>query len=252
MVAGGCISSTPLLPGDAGVPFPDFAQAHGVASAACRAVITFTAEIRLSGQVAGEAFGVRMLSGFQRPASMRLVGLSPFGAPVFILAASESESVLYLQRDQRVLRGASATELLDATVGVALGPEELLAVLTGCVAMSPDPIGGRLHRNGWVAIDLADGSTVYLDFDEGDWRPRAALRGEWVVDYPPFPGTFPDEVVLRSTRQAVEVTARVAQFEANTPIDAAAFAVVVPDHAIPITLDELRAAGPLRDAGNAP
>jgi hypothetical protein len=51
----------------------------------------------------------------------------------------------------------------------------------------------------------------------------------------------------------VEIVARVAQFEANTPIDPVAFTVDVPPGTPPITLEELRAAGPLRavDDGGA-
>jgi hypothetical protein len=42
------------------------------------------------------------------------------------------------------------------------------------------------------------------------------------------------------------MTARLAQLEANVDIDDAAFRVDVPDDALPITIDELRDAGPLR------
>lgn len=254
MLAGACAPAPPLLPADIGVPFPDFARAHAAASAACLGVRTFTAELGLSGRVVGRPLRGRILSAFERPSSLRLVGLAPFGPPAFILAADEAAAVLYLPRDQRVLRGATAADVLDAIVGVGLTPEDLQAVLTGCVTTDPQPVGGRLHRNGWVAVELAGGATVYLEPGDGTWRPRAARRANWIVEYPAFHGTFPEEVVLRSTRRAVEMTARVTQLEANTEIDPEAFRVEVPDGAFPITLDELRSVGPLRviEAGAAP
>jgi hypothetical protein len=253
LVAAACASNPPLLPADVGVPFPDYSSAHAEASAACRAVRTFSAELGLAGRVADQPIRGRMLGGFEQPASLRLVGLAPFGPPAFILAATSAETVLYLPRDQRVLRGATATDILDAIAGVALAPADLLAVLTGCVTTAPRPVDGRLHRNGWVAVDLVGGATVYLEPGNGTWRPRAARREEWIIEYPGFPGTFPAEVVLRSAGR-VEMTARVTQLEANAAIDPEAFSIAVPAWVIPITLEELRAAGPLRAtrAGDVP
>ncbi len=252
LTVGACTLAAPRLPAGVGVPFLGFAAAHADASSACRAVRTFTAEIALSGRVADEPLRGRMIGGFERPASLRLVGLVPFGPAAFILAAHDTETVLYLPRDQRVLRGATTAQVLESIAGVDFAPAELQALLTGCVTVAPTPVAGRLHENGWVGIELDDGTTVFLEMDDAGWRPRAARRTGWVIEYPPFTSTFPDSVVLRSTRQPVEVTAQISQFEANTPIDPAAFVVDVPGAAVPMTLDELRAAGPLRATGEAP
>jgi len=46
----------------------------------------------------------------------------------------------------------------------------------------------------------------------------------------------------------VELSASVSQLEVNVPVDAAAFAVAIPPGTRPLTLAELRDAGPLRDA----
>jgi hypothetical protein len=249
VLAVSCASSPNFLPSDDGVPFRDFIRAHQEASVACQDVRTFTAELSLSGRVSNEALRGRMLSGFARPSSLRLVGLVAFGQPAFILTAGRTGVLLYLPRDQRVLRGASAIDVLDAIAGVALKPEDLQAVLTGCATAAPRPVNGRLHRNGWVAVGLADGATVYLESIDGTWRPRAARLAGLIVEYPRFRGSFPAEVVLRSTRRDIEITARLDQLETNTEIDPEAFTVVVPKNAIPISLDELRAIGLLRAIG---
>jgi hypothetical protein len=251
LFTGACAGRAPLLPADAGVPFPAFAAAHAEASAACAGVRTFTVEIALAGRVAGETLRGRLIGGFAQPASMRLEGLPPLGGPIFILVDGADGAVLYLPRDARVLRGASAADVLDALTGLSLGPADLQAVLTGCVTPSPVAAGGRLHANGLVGIDLAGGAVAYLEQRNGRWWPRAARRAGWTVDYAAFGGTFPSEVVLRSTTTPVEIVARLAQFEANTPLDPAAFRVVVPPGTAAITLDELRAAGPLRGADGA-
>jgi outer membrane biogenesis lipoprotein LolB len=250
LLCGACAGRAPLLPVDAGVPYPEFARAHAEASSACAGVRTFTAEITLAGRAGDQALRGRLFGGFEQPASMRLEGLAPFGGPIFILAAGPDGAVLYLPRDARVLRGATAADVLDAITGVSLGPAELPAVLPGGVTPAPGPAVGRLHGNGLVGVDLEGGATVFLEPSGGSWRPRAARRAGWTVEYAAFGATFPSEVLLRSTTAPVEIVARVAQFEANTPIDPAAFRVEVPAGTAPITLGELRAAGPLRDLGD--
>jgi hypothetical protein len=46
------------------------------------------------------------VSGFERPGSLRLEGVAPFGSPAFILAARAGRATLLLPRDNRVLSGA--------------------------------------------------------------------------------------------------------------------------------------------------
>jgi hypothetical protein len=207
-----------------------------------------TAELSLSGRAGERRLRGRVVAGFERPASMRLEGVAPFGAPAFILAARGAEATLVLPRDNRVLRGASADAILGALTGVALAPADLLAILTGCVTASPTPVAGRLHGNGWASVDLEGGATLYLERGDGGWRPRAARRDGWEIDYHAWQGSFPRELQLRSTGQQVPVdlTASLSQLEVNVELTAAAFDVVVPAGAEPLTLDELRDAGPLR------
>jgi hypothetical protein len=62
-------------------------------------------------------------------------------------------------------------------------------------------------------------------------------------------GDFPRAVVLRSMSGVdVELSAAVSQLESNVPLDASAFSVTIPPGTGRLTLDELREAGPLRDA----
>jgi outer membrane lipoprotein-sorting protein len=52
--------------------------------------------------------------------------------------------------------------------------------------------------------------------------------------------------VSESKTVSVDMTATIAQLEANVDLPAAAFRVDVPSDAVPMTLEELRATGPLR------
>jgi hypothetical protein len=229
-------------------------------SSACMGVRTFTAELALSGRAGRQKLRGRVVAGFARPASMRLEGVAPFGPPAFILASSGGTTVLLQPRDSRVLRGARAEDVLGALTGVTLGPSDLQAILAGCVVPAPQAIGGRLHANGWASIDLMGGATLYLQSvgrtspkpGEGGsgspaWQLRAARRAGWQIDYPLWSGSFPQSVRLQSDDPAlmVDLTAALSQVETNTDLDATAFTVNVPNDADPITLDELRANGPL-------
>ena len=182
---------------------------------------------------------------------MRLEGVAPFGPPAFILAARGRDATLLLPRDQpRVLRGAPPEDILGALTGVTLGPADLQAILTGCVAPMPQPTDGRRHASGWASIDLAGGATVYLQpGPQGTWTVRAARREGWQIEYPSWNGNFPQTVRLQSTQPNVNVdlTATLSQIETNKDLEDAAFEVNVPAGAEPITLDELRSAGPLGD-----
>ena len=217
----------------------------------CAGVRTLTAELGLSGRAGGQSLRGRVVAGFERPASMRLEGVAPFGAPAFILAARGDTATLVLPRDNRVLRGARADAILGALTGVALAPADLQAILTGCVTAAPRATGGRVHQNGWASIDLADGATLYLQRAGAAWEPRAARRTGWQIEYPEWQAGFPRIVRLRSDAQAVDVdlSASVSQIETNVDLAAAAFDVNVPPGASPLTLEELRNAGPLRNSG---
>lgn len=238
------------LPTDSGSPLPDFREIHEQVSSACRGVRTFTAELSLRGRIGGQRISGRVIAGFERPASMRLEGLAPIGQPLFILAARGGTGVLLLPRDGRVVRGQPAEAILEALIGVNLAPADLQAILTGCVVPEPVASGGRSHANGWASIDLQGGARLYLRraSSASPWELRAARRDGWELEYTIGQARFPSSVRLTSDTQKVPVdlTASLAQIEANVDLDPAAFQVNVPPDATPMTLDELRESGPLR------
>jgi outer membrane lipoprotein-sorting protein len=235
------------LPSDPGTPFPDFAAVHAQVSAVCRSAKTMTAELALSGRAGPDRLRGRVHAGFARPDSMRLEGVAPFGPPAFILVSRDRTATLVLPRESSVLRGQQADEILGALVGVALGPADVFAIVTGCVVPSPMPTGGRLHANGWASIALDGGAELYLQ-RAANWEVRAAKRNGWQLEYPEWRGQFPPTVRLISDAQTVNVDVRAAidQIQANTDLDANTFNVDVPADARTVTIEQLRDAGPLR------
>jgi outer membrane biogenesis lipoprotein LolB len=246
LVLASCTPRRLSLPSDPGTPFPDFAAVHVQVSAACRGLRTFEVELALSGRAGPDRLRGRVHAGFAQPDSMRLEAVAPFGPPFFILVARDHAATLLLPRESGVLRG-QADEILGALVGVALGPADVLAIVTGCVVPSPKATGGRLHANGWASIALAGGAELYLQRATA-WEVRAAKRNGWQLEYLDWHSQYPPAVRLISDGQTVNVDMRAAidQIQANTGLDAAAFSIDVPSDAKTVTLDQLREAGPLR------
>jgi outer membrane lipoprotein-sorting protein len=243
----GCAPARITLPSDAGAPFPDYSQVFTELTTACRGVRTLTAELSLSGRAGDQKLRGRVLAGFERPASMRLEGVAPFGAPAFILVARGQAATLLLPRERHVVRDAAAEEILGALTGVSLAPGDLQAILTGCVVAAPKAATGRLHANGWASVGLDGGATVYLKRVNGTWQIRAARRAPWRIEYPAWQGAFPAGVRLQSDMPAkVDLTATMAQVETNVDLDAAAFTVSVPADATPLSIEALRNSGPLQ------
>ena len=245
------------LPSDAGTPFADFAAVHAQLSSACTGVRTLNMEIGLSGRVGDEPIrSVRVLAGFERPSSIHLEGVAPFGGPIFLLAGRAGSASLLLPRDDRIVRDAPPEAILGALTGVELDPADLQAVFTGCVVPVPRAIGGRLHNGGFASIDVESAdqgnprrtATLYLRRSGSQWQLRAAKRDRWQFEYTSGAGAFPQSVRLISTNPAVRVglTAALSQVETNQDIDPKAFTVEAPKNVMPMTIEELRQAGPLR------
>jgi outer membrane biogenesis lipoprotein LolB len=252
IAAAGCGPRRVSLPTDSGSPLPDFAKVHDQISTFCRGVRTLTAELSLRGRAGAQRVSGRVHAGFERPASMRLEGVAPLGQPVFFLTAQSGTGMLLLPRESRVLRNQPAEAMLDALIGVNLAPQDLMAILTGCVAPAPMPTAGRVHANGWASIDLQGGGILYLRRASApatsQWELRAAQRDGWQLEYTMGQSRVPTSVRLASDSQKipVDLTAGISQVETNQDLGPEVFRFNVPPDAQPLTLEELRESGPLR------
>jgi outer membrane biogenesis lipoprotein LolB len=247
--ASACAGKAIKLPSDPGTPLPDYAAIHRQLSAGCADVRTLQVDLSLSGKAGGEGLGGTLAAAFRSPNDMRLeFRVPPFHTLAFTLAANATGAML-LTRDKQVVRGARSEDLLAALTGIALAPSDLMAILTGCVVPSPSPAGGHLHAGGWASIDLA-GATLYAQRSGDRWRPRAARRGTWQIEYVDWPDAnrFPRRVALTSERPvAVNLRATLTDPEANAVLGDKVFVVDVPAGTEEIPLERLRQSCPLRD-----
>lgn len=237
----------PVFPTTGGTAFPDFASAYQQATAPCAAVTTFTASMSLSGKAANTKLRGRIDAGFAAPAKARLEGIAPFGRPVFVLTADGNRGTLVLPREDRVLADAPPDQIVEALAGVPLGPDALRRAVSGCGLSSGEPAGGQRHANNLASVALAD-STAFLQQSDGAWKMAGATGGPLTVAYADYANGRPSTIHLRAEsggRVSADLTLRLSQVEINTTLDAKAFQAEIPERAAPLTLEDLRKAGPL-------
>jgi hypothetical protein len=232
------------LPTGAGTPDNDFAATFSNAAARCRSARTLQAELALSGHAGRQRLRGRVLAGFA-PGAVRLEGVAPFGSPAFILAADTTRGTLLLPRDHRVLQNAAPADILNALIGVPLGADDLRAALAGCVKATAEPKSGTKYGEEWLSVDVGDG-TIFLQRQQSGWRIVAGRYANLQIEYPQLAGDLPSQIVIQSSPADVELTIGLSQVEVNgnLPHDEL-IAVKVPEGTQPISVEELRRAGPL-------
>jgi hypothetical protein len=251
VVSTACAPKLPSLSTGSGSAFPEYATAYQQAIEACRGVRTMAAVLAIAGRAAGQRFPrANIDAGFEAPDRVMLELPAP-GRPIFTFVANGNSSTLILARDGRVLEGAPPADTLEALTGIRLGPADLRAIITGCGFGYGEPKGGRVFADGTAAIDAGD-VVSYLARRDDRWQLIAARRGPWDVFYDEFVGGRPAAVRLVSSRDAgqgnrgrTDLRIRLSQVDIDQPIDARAFSPEIPSGVRPITLEELRQAGPL-------
>lgn len=204
---------------------------------------TIEAELGLSGNAGRQRLRGRVIAGFA-PGAMQMEGVAPFGSPAFILAADATRGTLLLPRDNRVLENAAPQAILDALIGVALGPDDLRAAISGCFVAQSDPSSGREYGPDWISVELPSGATAYLQRQGGRWRLVSGRRSGIEIDYLRFEGERPSQIAIRAANANLGLTVSNVEINGDLPGDRLATVKVSPGMQ-PITLDELRNAGPL-------
>ena len=259
LLAGCATGARFSLPEGPWKPFPGFSALFEAAVFDCQRVRTLEAVIGLRGRSDGSRLNGRVRAGLAAPGSLRLEGLAPFGAPGFYLVARPGEAVLWLTREARVLTDVPAVDLLQSLTGVPFGPEDLRAVLTGCLIPDPKPTAGRSYGE-WVVVDLFGGAVAYLRPIDGEYHLTAGIRDGLTLEYGEFRRHIPRHVRVLSVPidrdvQAVpltDLTARLTQVNLNVEIPDTVFSLAVPADVVPMTLKELRGVGLLGEPAGSP
>ena len=239
------------LPQGPGMPYPEHAAALAEAVRSCRGVRTMEFMLSLRGRSGETSLRGRVRGAVARPGSLRLEGLAPFGAPGFVLAADPEAATLLLPRARQVVRGAHPREMLYVLAGLPLAPDDLRAVLTGCVVQDPRSTAAQAYGSDWIAVDLVGDGTAYLRPVDGALTVVAGARGPLTVEYAGHVRGLPRRVRVlvegAGASPATDLTADLTQVRVNTPIHPDAFVLSVGDDYAPVTLEALTGGTPLRD-----
>jgi hypothetical protein len=245
------------LPSVAGLPAADAAAALDQATNACRAVQTLTAEIGVSGKVGSHRLRARLLAGVAAPAQVFLDAPAPFGASVFQLAARGEEATLLLPRDRRVLESANTAQVIEAIAGIPLSAADLRMALTGCAAAATGA-GGQSAGDDWRIIPGDEEIYLHREAATDPWRIVAVVRQRdgsagWRSEYHDFRNGLPSTVRFISLQAGrFDLRLALSQVETNTTLDPDTFRLVAPPGFDPISIEELRQAGPLAEPDRDP
>jgi hypothetical protein len=235
LTALACAGHRFAVPAGPGVPAPDGAAAWAEASRACRDARSYSASLRVSNGTRMPALS--LLAIVTAEGRIRLEASS-----LFWLAGTATRAQLLLTDGNKLVAGR-ADEIVDAIVGIKLGPERLLALLTGCVSRSPALVGAERFGK-LIAVTTGDGR-VFVEPRDGRWQVVAGEVDGLLVDYR-FLGYWPAEWRATTEHLTPEATLKVSVDDStvNDPSIAQhpeAFTLKIPVNAVPMTLDELRA-----------
>lgn len=244
LAACACASHGFQLPTGSGAPALDAATAWIEATETCRGARTLSAELRLSGR-AGSLRARGTLHGAVTSADQIYLEMpASFGAPYFVLAGTGDRATL-VRRDKGVLT-ARADEILEALIGLRLGPRQLLGVLAGCGDQASS--FSRAARFADVIAVTTPNARVFLQKRAAAWAVTAAEISPLLFDYRVMDGAWPARIGITSEAASpllIKMSVALSQVETNTQIAASIFTAHPPADAIPLTLEQLRMSGPL-------
>ena len=179
--------------------------------------------------------GVLLLLG--EPASLRFEALSPFGTPVLIVAGDPQSVTLWEVLDNRAYLAPASPEANRRWLGLALGGEDLVALLAGRARPLPDPTGVELvppdETGPSMRLTGRDvEQRIWFDPTSGqarqvEWTGKNAVR----VTFTPTPAEAPPAGLrLETPDGSLRVSVTYRDPKMNTGLDPALLKLTVPEH----------------------
>lgn len=245
--ASGCAARVFTPPPGPGEAFAEAPQVWEQVTERCRGAQRYVAQLRVQGWVGSRDQRIaQTMDGAVTRTDDIYLQLRILGSMAFQMAGEAGQATFVLPRDTRVLRG-STRAMVGALTGLQWGARELLDVLSGCVAPSAGVVTGE-RAGPYVQVAVASGTTVWLRERDGGWQIHAATIEGLLVEYRMYSGGWPSSVRVTSVGDTpLDLQFALSQVRINEDLDADTFRLTVPDHYLPMTLDELRSLGPLRD-----
>lgn len=201
------------------------------------------AEIRIHrDDRAQQMTGVLLL---RAPASLRFEALSPLGTPFLIVAGDGRETRVWEVLDDRGYALPASPAANRRWLGIPLGQEELVALLSGRVTPQPDPRtmdlmapdanGPSLALRGddgaqRIWFDPVSGVVTQVEWDGGGAPVRAEIRNG-------APDAAPAAIRLYTLDGKLEVSVTYRDPRMNTGFDPELVKLTIPEH---VRIQELR------------
>jgi hypothetical protein len=248
LLAGAAACSTVTLfvpPAGPGTAAPEGERALADAVEACRDVTSITAIMRLRGRLGDRRVPSVTLRGAATiDGHVRLL-LSAAGSTRFVVSGRGGTATLYLHDDNRTLT-APAGDIVEALMGMRIGPVRLLRVLSGCI--TTDPAYRSAERLGdLLRVQTAD-AQLFLASAGGRWQTIWGRFDELNVEYRGYASGAPTQVLLGTDAThdpRVQLQLTIDERTINETLAPEAFDYRPPPGATPMTLEELKQAGPL-------
>lgn len=249
LAASACGHPMFMPPAGPGTPVVDAADSWAAATAGCRGARSYTAALRISGRAGDQRIWPPLAVDTAVTADQSIyMGATVAGRSIFVLAGSVDRATLWLRREERVVTAPPA-EIIEAMLGVSLPPGRLLAIFTGCLTREATMTAAARYGRT-LAIDTPDGRVHLVQRDAG-WQTRAGEAEGFTVEFARETSSFPQKIWIwsvpgREPRATLDIT--VSDAEVNGRVPAGVFAP--PPGAAgaqPMTIEELRSAGPWKD-----
>ena len=179
--------------------------------------------------------GVMLLLG--EPPSLRFEALTPFGTPVLIVAGNPRDVTLWEVLDNRAYIAPASPDANRRWLGLALGGEDLVALLAARVRPLPEPLQVELVAPDALGPSLRLVGTDVVQRIWFDPESGQARQVEWTGDNPvrvtftpTAPEASPAGLQLETPDQALRVTVTYREPRMNTGLDPALLELTVPEH----------------------
>jgi len=154
-----------------------------------RSAASYSGSLRVRLKGPGLRARTRALVAFERPRNLRIEVPGPAGARLIAVARAERLTAVF-PADRAVFSGGATAGDLDALLGVALTPTEVMDLLVGA-----PPARVKLYQARWgpalprqITATLPDDTRLEVDVDEPELGPRLPAAA---FDEPPHEGYRP-------------------------------------------------------------